>query len=49
MLGLHFSLQNIHSESLSFAEEKKKKKREDESAVVATVMVRLHYALLGLP
>ncbi|XP_019359617.1 PREDICTED: Fanconi anemia group I protein [Gavialis gangeticus] len=34
-------VQNIHSESLSFAEEKKKKKREDESAVVATVMAKV--------
>lgn len=40
-LSLGFLLQNIHSESLSFAEEKKKKKKEDETAVVSTVMVRL--------
>ncbi|XP_062486478.1 Fanconi anemia group I protein [Pezoporus occidentalis] len=34
-------VQNIHSESLSFAEEKKKKKREDESAAVSTVMAKV--------
>nr|XP_006139350.1 Fanconi anemia group I protein [Pelodiscus sinensis] len=33
-------VQNIHSESLSFAGEKKKK-REDETAVVATVMAKV--------
>ncbi|XP_061227333.1 Fanconi anemia group I protein [Neopsephotus bourkii] len=34
-------VQNIHSESLSFAEEKKKKKKEDESAAVSTVMAKV--------
>ncbi|NXJ62821.1 FANCI protein, partial [Rostratula benghalensis] len=34
-------VQNIHSESLSFAEEKKKKKKEDEAAAVSTVMARV--------
>uniref|UniRef100_A0A8C8AHX7 FA complementation group I n=1 Tax=Otus sunia TaxID=257818 RepID=A0A8C8AHX7_9STRI len=34
-------LQNIHSESLSFAEEKKKKKKEDEAATVSTVMAKV--------
>ncbi|NP_001108323.2 Fanconi anemia group I protein [Gallus gallus] len=34
-------VQNIHSESLSFAEEKKKKKKEDETAVVSTVMAKV--------
>lgn len=38
-------LQNIHSESLSFAEEKKKKKKEDEAAAVSTVMVRLTHSI----
>ncbi|NWR69714.1 FANCI protein, partial [Centropus unirufus] len=33
-------VQNIHSESLSFAEEKKKKKKEDEAAV-STVMAKV--------
>lgn len=39
-------LQNIHSESLSFAEEKKKKKKEDEAAAISTVMVRLTRSLI---
>jgi len=39
-------LQNIHSESLSFAEEKKKKKKEGEGAAISTVMVRLTHSLL---
>ncbi|NXC43000.1 FANCI protein, partial [Penelope pileata] len=34
-------VQNIHSESLSFAEEKKKKKKEDEAAAVSTVMAKV--------
>uniref|UniRef100_A0A803XVF0 FA complementation group I n=1 Tax=Meleagris gallopavo TaxID=9103 RepID=A0A803XVF0_MELGA len=34
-------VQNIHSESLSFAEEKKKKKKEDETAAVSTVMAKV--------
>ncbi|XP_064373311.1 Fanconi anemia group I protein isoform X2 [Dromaius novaehollandiae] len=34
-------VQNIHSESLSFAEEKKKKKKEDEAAVISTVMAKV--------
>ncbi|XP_042659947.1 Fanconi anemia group I protein [Tyto alba] len=34
-------VQNIHSESLSFAEEKKKKKKEDEAASVSTVMAKV--------
>ncbi|KFV69971.1 Fanconi anemia group I protein, partial [Dryobates pubescens] len=34
-------VQNIHSESFSFAEEKKKKKKEDEAAAVSTVMAKV--------
>ncbi|NXK25875.1 FANCI protein, partial [Arenaria interpres] len=34
-------VQNIHSESLSFAEEKKKKKKEDEAAAISTVMAKV--------
>ncbi|NXF57801.1 FANCI protein, partial [Ciccaba nigrolineata] len=34
-------VQNIHSESLSFAEEKKKKKKEDEAATISTVMAKV--------
>ncbi|NXX07403.1 FANCI protein, partial [Larus smithsonianus] len=34
-------VQNIHSESLSFAEEKKKKRKEDEAAAVSTVMAKV--------
>ncbi|NXD61524.1 FANCI protein, partial [Eolophus roseicapillus] len=34
-------VQNIHSESLSFAEEKKKKKKEAESAAISTVMAKV--------
>ncbi|NXY48235.1 FANCI protein, partial [Ceuthmochares aereus] len=34
-------VQNIHSESLSFAEEKKKKKKDDEAAAVSTVMAKV--------
>ncbi|XP_054692889.1 Fanconi anemia group I protein [Grus americana] len=34
-------VQNIHSESLSFAEEKKKKKKEDEAAAFSTVMAKV--------
>ncbi|XP_010002365.1 PREDICTED: Fanconi anemia group I protein, partial [Chaetura pelagica] len=34
-------VQNIHSESLSFAEEKKKKKKDDETAAVSTVMAKV--------
>ncbi|KFP89509.1 Fanconi anemia group I protein, partial [Apaloderma vittatum] len=34
-------VQNIHSESLSIAEEKKKKKKEDEAAAVSTVMAKV--------
>ncbi|XP_021263129.1 Fanconi anemia group I protein isoform X2 [Numida meleagris] len=34
-------VQNIHSESLSFAEEKKKKKKEDETAAISTVMAKV--------
>ncbi|NWR58230.1 FANCI protein, partial [Bucorvus abyssinicus] len=34
-------VQNIHSESLSFAEEKKRKKKEDEAAAVSTVMAKV--------
>ncbi|GAB0194188.1 Fanconi anemia group I protein [Grus japonensis] len=34
-------VQNIHSESLSFAEEKKKKKKEDEAAAVSIVMAKV--------
>ncbi|NWH63609.1 FANCI protein, partial [Geococcyx californianus] len=34
-------VQNIHSESLNFAEEKKKKKKEDEAAAVSTVMAKV--------
>ncbi|XP_065703237.1 Fanconi anemia group I protein isoform X1 [Patagioenas fasciata] len=34
-------VQNIHSESLSFAEEKKKKKKEDEAAAVSTAMAKV--------
>ncbi|NXN73316.1 FANCI protein, partial [Himantopus himantopus] len=34
-------VQNIHSESLSFAEERKKKKKEDEAAAVSTVMAKV--------
>ncbi|KFW07858.1 Fanconi anemia group I protein, partial [Eurypyga helias] len=34
-------VQNIHSDSLSFAEEKKKKKKEDEVAAVSTVMAKV--------
>ncbi|KAM9637706.1 Fanconi anemia group I protein isoform 2-T2 [Morphnus guianensis] len=34
-------VQNIHSESLSYAEEKKKKKKEDEAAAISTVMAKV--------
>ncbi|NXK03878.1 FANCI protein, partial [Herpetotheres cachinnans] len=34
-------VQNIHSESLSFAEEKKKKKKEDEAAAISIVMAKV--------
>ncbi|NXW63308.1 FANCI protein, partial [Eurystomus gularis] len=34
-------VQNIHSESLSFAEEKKKKKKEDGAASISTVMAKV--------
>ncbi|NXV95411.1 FANCI protein, partial [Calonectris borealis] len=34
-------VQNIHSESLNFAEEKKKKKKEDEAAAISTVMAKV--------
>ncbi|NXQ95124.1 FANCI protein, partial [Sagittarius serpentarius] len=34
-------VQNIHSETLSFAEEKKKKKKEDEGAAISTVMAKV--------
>ncbi|NXQ80449.1 FANCI protein, partial [Nyctibius grandis] len=34
-------VQNIHSESLSFAEEKKKKKKEDEAAAVSTAVAKV--------
>ncbi|NXF54887.1 FANCI protein, partial [Oceanites oceanicus] len=34
-------VQNIHSESLSFAEEKKKKKKEDEAVAISTVMAKV--------
>ncbi|NXT52631.1 FANCI protein, partial [Pluvianellus socialis] len=34
-------VQNIHSESLSFAEERKRKKKEDEAAAVSTVMAKV--------
>ncbi|XP_074693851.1 Fanconi anemia group I protein [Strix aluco] len=34
-------VQNIHSESLSFAEEKKRKKKEDEAATISTVMAKV--------
>ncbi|KAK2539429.1 Fanci [Columba livia] len=34
-------VQNIHSESLSFAEEKKKKKKEGEAAAVSTAMAKV--------
>ncbi|OXB79393.1 UNVERIFIED_CONTAM: hypothetical protein H355_007602 [Colinus virginianus] len=34
-------VQNIHSESLSFAEEKKKKKKEGETAAISTVMAKV--------
>ncbi|XP_009468519.1 PREDICTED: Fanconi anemia group I protein [Nipponia nippon] len=34
-------VQNIHSESLSFAEEKKKKKKEDAAAAISTVMAKV--------
>ncbi|KAM6060911.1 Fanconi anemia group I protein isoform 2-T2 [Theristicus caerulescens] len=34
-------VQNIHSESLSFAEEKKKKKKEDDAAAISTVMAKV--------
>ncbi|KFQ34864.1 Fanconi anemia group I protein [Mesitornis unicolor] len=34
-------VQNIHNESLNFAEEKKKKKKEDEAAAISTVMAKV--------
>ncbi|NXW92750.1 FANCI protein, partial [Alopecoenas beccarii] len=42
-------VQNIHSESLSFAEEKKKKKKEDEAAAVSTAMAKVLRATKPIP